>query len=105
MRLRVTALLGCICLIGVLNVGCIADVAERVRIENRSDETVNVYTRGRFVSPVEPDDVEEFTVIRFREGTRTWDVRALDGTVLVSRTFTWDEIADEEGITLLIDDD
>jgi len=84
-----------------VTVACVADYGERVHIENWTDETVVVFEDGNEIYQLAPGDSQDFGILRF-EGVKTYDARTLDGTVLVRRAFTWEEILREKGVRLIV---
>jgi hypothetical protein len=83
----------------VLLVAC--DDAEELRIENQSSDTVVVLREGTELTRIAPGESDDFGVLPF-DGTRLYEVKDLEGTLLQRSEFTWDEISEEDGITLIV---
>jgi hypothetical protein len=85
--------------------GC--NEAESVVISNETSQTVVVYEDGVATELIAPGLTQEFATHQFR-GTLTFAVRYLcdgevcDQTVLGERTFTWEEMQAEGGITITV---
>jgi hypothetical protein len=83
------------------------DEAESVVISNETSQTVVVYEDGVATELIGPGLTQEFATHEFR-GTLTFAVRYLcdsdvcDQTVLGERTFTWEEMQAEGGITITV---
>ncbi len=78
------------------------DPGERVTIENRTDQTVAVFDNGTQRNLIAPGDTARYAILMFERGTMTFTVRNIAGKVLATRTFTWDEITEEDGITIIV---
>lgn len=78
------------------------DPGEAVTIENRTDQTVAVFDNDTQRNLIAPGDTARYSILKF-ERTMTFTVKTMDGKVLASRTFTWDEIHKQDGITLIIE--
>jgi hypothetical protein len=82
--------------------GCEAE-GEDVTVENRSSEVVVVFEDDVPGSLVHPAVTERFHILRF-SGTLTYSVETFETReVLAERSFTWEEISDEGGITIVIE--
>jgi hypothetical protein len=81
---------------------CVADPGETLHIENRTNGTVVVSENGTGSVRISPGETGNFAILKF-EGTFTYEVVALDGALLASRTFTWEEIHEEDGITIVVE--
>jgi len=79
---------------------CVVDRGEGVYIENKTDETLAVFDDGTQRNVVAPGDTASYVILEF-EGTMTFTVKTLVGRELASRTFTWDEIREEDGIRII----
>ena len=83
------------------------DEAETIVVSNHTPRTVVVYEDGVPTELINPGLTQEFGTNEFR-GTLTFAVRylcdedACDQTVLGERTFTWDEMQQEGGITITV---
>jgi hypothetical protein len=76
---------------------------ENVTVENRSSEVVVVFEDGVPTTLLQPNVTEDFHVLRF-SGSLTYSVQSFESQeVLAERTFTWDEIVQEDGITMVIE--
>jgi len=76
------------------------DSGESVRVENHTAEHVTVYEDDAVVGTLEPGQHDEFGILPFDDQI-TYSVKAADGRMLAERSFTWDEIDDEGGITII----
>jgi len=90
-------------------VGLVAcDEAESVVIENNTPRTVVVYEDDVATELINPGLSKEFSSHQFR-GTLTFGVRYLcdedvcDQSVLAERTFTWEEMQQSGGVTIIVD--
>ena len=90
-------------------VGLVAcDEAESVVIENNTASTVVVYEDDVATELINPGLSKEFSSHQFR-GTLTFGVRYLcdedvcDQSVLAERTFTWEEMQQSGGVTIIVD--
>ena len=98
-------LLICLSLVTMAVAGC--DSEQAVRVENKTDQTVVVYEDGVPTALVHSGVTEEFTTLRFR-GTLTYDIKffcedeVCDQTVLASRTITWEQMQQTDGITIVV---
>ena len=72
-----------------------------MHIENRTDQTLTVFSDGVGFDELAPGDNRYFGVLEF-EGVKTYEVRTRDGIVLARRSFTWDEMVRENGISIII---
>jgi hypothetical protein len=79
------------------------DPGERVTIENRTDETVAVFDNGNQRNLIAPGDTARYAILMFERRPMTFTVKTTDGKVLATRTFTWDEITEEDGITIIVE--
>jgi hypothetical protein len=77
------------------------DPGEAVHIENRTDQTVLVFENGNKIHQIAPGGSERYLVLEF-EGVFTYEVRTIGGSVLARRTFTWDEIHNGNGISMIV---
>jgi hypothetical protein len=86
-------------------VACQEDQA--ITVNNTTSRTVVVYEDGQATELIRAGGARTFEVGSFR-GTLTYEVRyfceeeACDQTVLVSRTFTWEDIQDAGGVTITV---
>jgi hypothetical protein len=94
--------------LAVASVGLVAcDEAESVVIANHTSRTVVVFEDDVATELINPGLTREFATQEFR-GTLTFAVRylcdadACDQTVLGERTFTWDVMQQEGGITITV---
>lgn len=71
-------------------------------IENRTDRTAAILENGTRIDWLAASETGDYAILKF-EGTLTYEVRTLDGNALASRTFTWEEIHKEDGITLIVE--
>jgi hypothetical protein len=79
----------------------VCDPGQTVHIENNTDQTLTVFSNGVGFHELAPGDSANIGVLDF-EGERTYELRTPDGTVLASRTFTWDELDRENGISIIV---
>jgi hypothetical protein len=83
------------------------DEAESIVVSNQTPRTIVVYEDDVATELINPGLTQEFSTHEFR-GTLTFAVRYLcdedvcDQTVLGERTFTWDEMQQEGGITITL---
>ncbi len=83
-------------------VGCEAE-GENVTIENRSSEVVVVFEDDVPIWLLHPRVTEDFHILRF-SGTDKFSIQSFETReVLAERSFTWEEISDEGGITIVIE--
>lgn len=94
--------------IGVLALGLVACQEDQaVTINNTTSRTVVVYEDGEPTELIRAGGSRSFEVGSFR-GTLTYEIRyfcdqdVCDQSVLVSRTFTWEEIEDAGGVTITV---
>jgi hypothetical protein len=86
-------------------IACQEDQA--ISVNNTSSRTVVVYEDGEPTELIRPGGTRTFDVGSFR-GTLTYEVRyfceadVCDQSVLVSRTFTWEDIQDAGGVTITV---
>jgi hypothetical protein len=80
--------------------GC--DDGEEVTVINSTTHEITVLEDGAVVGVVPPDGEDEFGILRFT-GSIEYTFIATDGEVIASRSFTWDEIDDSNGITIVVD--
>ena len=103
--LRTAVLLALVALFSVAALSC--DESESITVENKTGRTVVVYEDGVPTEIIHPGITKEFTTGRFR-GTLTYEIRYLcdeatcDQTVLASRTLTWEEMQNADGIAIVI---
>jgi len=95
-------------LLVVMGLGLMAcQESEAIHVANRTSRTVVVYEDGEPTELIGAGDSRTFEVGSFR-GTLTYEVRyfceeeACDQSVLVTRTFTWEEIKDAGGVTITV---
>ena len=100
-RPRLTQLALTALLVLLLTAAVACDPGEAAHIENRTDQTVVVFENGTEIHRLAPGDSGDYAVLEF-EGTETFEVRTVDGVVLATRSFTWDEIHRENGIRLIV---
>ena len=79
------------------------DPGEIVTIENRTDQTVVVFDDGNRRNLIAPGDTRRYAILIFERGTMTFSVQNLAGKVLASQTFTWEEINEADGITIVLE--
>ena len=84
-------------------VACECNGVNTVEVENRTDEKVAVYRDDVQLDVVDPGRSVSDSIRRF-EGTKTFTVKTLDGRILASRTFTWDEILKEGSIKIVVEE-
>ena len=83
------------------------DEAESIVVANNTSRTVVVYEDGVATELINQGLTQDFSTHEFR-GTLTFAVRYLcdedicDQSVLGERTFTWDEMQQEGGITITV---
>ena len=82
---------------------CVCDPYIHVDVENRMDERVVVFDDGIERGVIDPGDSGDFAIHTF-EGNRTFTVKTLDGRILASRTFTWDDILMKFEITIVVEE-
>ncbi len=78
------------------------DPGERVTIENRTDQTVAVFDNDTQRNLIAPGDTARYAILKF-ERTMTFTVKTMAGKVLASQTFTWEEITEDDGITIIVE--
>ena len=95
-------------IIAVLAFGLIACQEDQsISVNNTTSRTVVVYEDGEPTELIRAGGSRSFEVGSFR-GTLTYEVRyfceedVCDQSVLVSRTFTWEEIQDAGGVTITV---
>ena len=93
-------LLASVALIALLASGC--DDGEEVTVINSTSHEVTVFEDGAEVGLVPPSSDEKFGILRFT-GSIEYRVTTTDGEVIASRSFTWKEIDDSNGITIVAD--
>ena len=75
---------------------------ETVTVENNSTEVVVVFEDDSPIELVHPKVSQQFSILRF-DGTLTYEIQSFaTRRVLAMRSFTWQEISDENGITITI---
>ena len=95
-------------ILAVLALGLIACREDQaITVNNTTSRTVVVYEDGEPTELIRAGGSRSFEVGSFR-GTLTYDIRyfceedVCDQSVLVSRTFTWEEIKDAGGVTITV---
>ena len=95
-------------ILAVLAFGLIACQEDQaITVNNTTSRTVVVYEDGEPTELIRAGGSRSFEVGSFR-GTLTYDIRyfceedVCDQSVLVSRTFTWEEIKDAGGVTITV---
>lgn len=95
-------------ILAVLALGLIACQEDQaITVNNTTSRTVVVYEDGEPTELIRAGGSRSFEVGSFR-GTLTYDIRyfceedVCDQSVLVSRTFTWEEIQDAGGVTITV---
>ena len=95
-------------ILAVLALGLIACQEDQaITVNNTTSHTVVVYEDGEPTELIRAGGSRSFEVGSFR-GTLTYDIRyfceedVCDQSVLVSRTFTWEEIKDAGGVTITV---
>ena len=95
-------------LVAVLTLTLIAcDQGQTISVENKTSRTVVVYEDGEPTELIRADGSRTFEIGSFR-GTLTYEIRyfcdedVCDQSVLVSRTFTWDDINQTGGVTITV---
>jgi hypothetical protein len=74
-----------------------------ISVDNRTSQQVRVFEDNvEDLAGVPPGVKRHWLNDRF-EGVHTLDVKSLVGKPLASRTFTWDEMKAEHGITLVVE--
>jgi hypothetical protein len=98
--LRLLGLAAAVTVLLALTAAC--DHGPGVRVENLSDKVVVVYEDGTPTVLMQPGVAQEFWVPKF-QGTAVYEIRALDGgEILAKRSFTWEELDEEDGITIVV---
>jgi hypothetical protein len=103
--MRALILPAAIAVLALALVACQEDQA--ISVHNTTSRTVVVYEDGEPTEIIRPGGTRSFEVGSFR-GTLTYEVRyfcedsVCDQTILVSRTFTWEEIQDAGGVTITV---
>ena len=103
--MRALILPAAIAVLALALVACQEDQA--ISVHNTTSRTVVVYEDGQATELIHPGGTRTFEVGSFR-GTLTYEVRyfceesSCDQTVLVARTFSWDEIQDAGGVTITV---
>ena len=94
--------------VAVLALGLIACREDQaITVHNTASRTVVVYEDGEPTELIRAGGSRSFEVGSFR-GTLTYEIRyfcedeSCDQSVLVSRTFTWEEIKDAGGVTITV---
>ena len=94
--------------IGILALGLIACQEDQaITVNNTTSRTVVVYEDGEPTELIRAGGSRSFEVGSFR-GTLTYEIRyfceedVCDQSVLVSRTFTWEEVQDAGGVTITV---
>jgi len=94
--------------LAVLSLGLIACQEDQaISVNNTTSRTVVVYEDGEPTELIRAGGSRSFEVGSFR-GTLTYEIRyfceddVCDQSVLVSRTFTWEEIQDAGGVTITV---
>jgi len=94
--------------LAVAAIGLVAcDEAESIVVANNTSRTVVVFEDDVATELINPGLTREFSTHEFR-GTLTFAVRYLcaedvcDQTVLGERTFTWEEMQQEGGVTITV---
>lgn len=76
---------------------------ENVKVTNSSSEIVVVVEDGVPTTLLQPNVTEEFHILRF-SGTLTYSIQSFESReLLAERSFTWDEIVNEDGIALVVE--
>src|SRR5512134_2429642 len=95
-------------ILAVLALGLIACREDQaITVNNTTSHTVVVYEDGEPTELIRAGGSRSFEVGSFR-GTLTYDIRyfceedVCDQSVLVSRTFTWEDIQDAGGVTITV---
>ena len=96
-----TASITVITLLALALIAC--DPGEIVTIENRTDQTVAVFDNGTQRNLIAPGDTARYAILIFERGTMTFTVKNIAGKVLASQTFTWEEITEADGITIVVE--
>lgn len=102
MRILLPAILA---LLALGLIACQEDQA--ITVNNTTSRTVVVYEDGEPTELIRAGGSRSFEVGSFR-GTLAYDIRyfceedVCDQSVLVSRTFTWEEIQDAGGVTITV---
>jgi len=86
-----------------LTLATACDHGPAVRIENSSAQVVVVYQDGEATDLMRPGITQEFWVPKFA-GSHVFEIRALEGgQTLASRSFTWEELEEGHGITIVVE--
>lgn len=95
-------------LIAMLALGLVACQEDQsIAVNNTTSRTVVVYEDGEPTELIRAGGSRSFEVGSFR-GALTYEIRyfceedVCDQSVLVSRTFTWEEIQDAGGVTITV---
>lgn len=81
-------------------VGC--EEGEDVTVINQSSQVIVVFENDTPGELLQPGVTQKFHIFQF-DGALTYKVESFEGRdVLASRTFKWDEIRKEHGITLRV---
>ena len=96
-----TASVTVIALLALALIAC--NPGETFTIENRTDQTVVVFDNGNRRNLIAPGDTARYAILIFERGTMTFTVKNLAGKVLASQTFTWEEINEADGITIVVE--
>jgi hypothetical protein len=102
-RWLLAILFGTILLASAGDFACWGGAGITVEVENRTDQRVAVFDDSTEKGVMSPADSVSFPVQKFG-GARTFTVEMLDGRILTSRTFTWDEILDKGSIKIVVED-
>lgn len=82
--------------------GCEAE-GEDVTVENRSNEIVVVFENDVPIALMHPRITQGFHILRF-SGSFEYSVQSFDSReILAHRAFTWEEIVEEDGISIVIE--
>ena len=103
--MRVIFLLPLVAVLALVLIAC--DQGQTISVENKTSRTVVVYEDGEPTELIRAGGNRAFEIGSFR-GTLTYEIRyfcdeeACDQSVLVSRTFSWDDINQAGGVTITV---
>lgn len=78
--------------IGLSNVAC--DPSQPVTYDNRTDTTVTVFVNGKRNLSLDPMQKRTLEEIQFSEAT--FEARDMEGRVIYSESFTWEELEEAD---------
>jgi hypothetical protein len=90
-------------LLATTALACWGAEGEDLTVKNSSSEVVVVFEDDAPIALLHPRVSEGFHILPFT-GTKKFSVQTFESRVLVAeRTFSWDEISKEDGITITVE--